>query len=173
MIAILSRRSPLVAHLRVGEYGRPIWIFKLRTMWNGEDGAGFALIERLPVATGIPERKPSNDPRVTSRFARICRRYSIDELPQLWQVVRGEMSLVAPRPLTRHELESYYGEDAHELLMRKPGISGLWQVSGRSRLTYSQRRRLDLFMIRRWSLGLYLRILVLTVPKVLAGKDAW
>ncbi|HEX6547062.1 MAG TPA: sugar transferase, partial [Bryobacteraceae bacterium] len=119
------------------------------------------------------ERKPSDDPRVTSRFARICRRYSIDELPQLWQVVNGEMALVAPRPLTRNELDLYYGEDARELLTRKPGISGLWQVSGRSRLTYSQRRRLDLFMIRRWSFRLYLRILVVTVPKVLAGKDAW
>ena len=83
------------------------------------------------------------------------------------------MALVAPRPLTRHELESYYGEDSEELLTRKPGISGLWQVSGRSRLTYGQRRRLDLFMIRKWSIWLYLRILVLTVPKVLAGKDAW
>lgn len=173
IIAILSRRSPLVAHLRVGEYGRPIWIIKLRTMWSGDRGTRSVFIERLPMAAEVPERKPADDPRVTSPFARICRRYSIDELPQLWQVVRGEMSLVAPRPLTRYELESYYGDDAHELLTKKPGISGLWQVSGRSRLTYGQRRRLDLFMIRKWSLRLYLRILVLTVPKVLAGKDAW
>jgi lipopolysaccharide/colanic/teichoic acid biosynthesis glycosyltransferase len=173
VVAILSRRSPLVAHLRVGEYGRPIWILKLRTMWGGDDGRGLAFVERLSMAAEVPARKPSDDPRVTSRFARICRRYSIDELPQLWQVVRGEMALVAPRPLTRNELELYYGEDARELLTRKPGISGLWQVSGRSRLTYGQRRRLDLFMIRRWSLRLYLRILVVTVPKVLAGKDAW
>lgn len=172
-IAILSRRSPLVAHLRVGEYGRPIWVLKLRTMWNGEAGSGHVFVERLSMPADIPERKPADDPRVTSRFARFCRRYSIDELPQLWQVVRGEMALVAPRPLTRQELDSYYGDDAQELLTKKPGISGLWQVSGRSRLTYSQRRRLDLFMIRRWSLRLYLHILVLTLPKVLAGKDAW
>ena len=173
LIAILSRSSPLVAHLRVGERGRPIWVIKLRTMWRGEGERGLALMQRLPAIEEVPERKPSDDPRVTSRFARFCRRYSIDELPQLWQVARGEMALVAPRPLTRHELESYYGEDSQELLTRKPGISGLWQVSGRSRLTYGQRRRLDLFMIRRWSIRLYLRILVLTVPKVLAGKDAW
>ena len=173
LIAILSRSSPLVAHLRVGERGRPIWVIKLRTMWRGEGERGLALVQRLPAIEEVPERKPSDDPRVTSRFARFCRRYSIDELPQLWQVARGEMALVAPRPLTRHELESYYGEDSQELLTRKPGISGLWQVSGRSRLTYGQRRRLDLFMIRRWSIRLCLRILVLTVPKVLAGKDAW
>jgi len=173
LIAILSRSSPLVAHLRVGERGRPIWVIKLRTMWSGEGDRGLALVQRLPAAEEAPERKPSDDPRVTSRLARFCRRYSIDELPQLWQVVCGEMALVAPRPLTRHELESYYGEDSEELLTRKPGISGLWQVSGRSRLTYGQRRRLDLFMIRKWSIWLYLRILVLTVPKVLAGKDAW
>lgn len=173
VIAILSRRSPLVAHLRVGEHGRPIWVLKLRTMWGSESGPRRAFVERLPMKIGMPERKPFNDPRVASRFARMCRRYSIDELPQLWQVIRGEMALVAPRPLTRHELESYYGADAQELLARKPGISGLWQVSGRSRLTYSQRRRLDLFMIRKWSFRLYLRILFLTALKVLAGRDAW
>lgn len=173
VIAILSRRSPLVAHLRMGQYGRPIWVLKLRTMWSDEGIPRPAFIERLPMKSEIPARKPFDDPRVTSRFARICRRYSVDELPQLWQVMRGEMALVAPRPLTRPELELYYGDDAQELLTRKPGISGLWQVSGRSKLTYSQRRRLDLFMIRRWSLRLYLRIVVLTVPKALAGKDAW
>jgi lipopolysaccharide/colanic/teichoic acid biosynthesis glycosyltransferase len=174
VIAILSHRSPFVAHRRVGQRGRPIWVIKLRTMWAGEHQRKFIFLERLPVACApIPKQKSMGDPRITSRFAVFCRRYSIDELPQLWQVVRGEMALIAPRPLTQTELEIYYGAEAQELLMRKPGISGLWQVSGRSRLTYRQRRRLDLFMIRKWSFLLYLRILVATVPRVLAGKDAW
>jgi exopolysaccharide production protein ExoY len=174
--AILSRRSPLIAHLRVGHAGRPIWVLKLRTMWDrGSRWNGFAtLVERL-----TPERPPeieiksSNDPRVTSRFAAVCRRYSIDELPQLWHVLTGEMALVGPRPLTAAEIEAYYSSAAEQLLSMKPGLSGLWQIKGRSRLSYRQRRRLDLFMVRKWSLPLYLKILVATLPTVVAGKDAW
>jgi lipopolysaccharide/colanic/teichoic acid biosynthesis glycosyltransferase len=143
-------------------------------MWDGRGRRRWGFIEWLPqteFARAAP--KSIDDPRVTSRFAAVCRRYSIDELPQLWQVFRGEMALVGPRPLTRSELDDHYGADAAELLRRKPGLTGLWQVKGRSRLTYDQRRRLDLFMIRRWSLPLYTRILIATVPCVVAGKDAW
>jgi lipopolysaccharide/colanic/teichoic acid biosynthesis glycosyltransferase len=110
---------------------------------------------------------------VSSRFAAWCRRYSIDELPQLWNVVRGEMGLVGPRPITRSELDRYYGSAAWRVLSVKPGVSGLWQVRGRSRLSYRQRRRLDLFLVMHWSVPLYLKILALTIPKVLTGKDAW
>ena len=117
--------------------------------------------------------KERTDPRVTSRVATLCRRYSIDELPQLWHVLKGEMALLGPRPLTASEIQTYYGPAAVELLAVKPGLTGLWQTSGRSRLTYSQRRRLDLFMIRNWSAGLYLKILLRTIPAVLTGKDAW
>jgi exopolysaccharide production protein ExoY len=173
LVVVLSRRSPLVAHCRVGFGGKRIWVLKLRTMWTGNRGARSILVERLPVVTPIFPRKTAHDPRVTSRFAAFCRRYSIDELPQLWNVVRGDLALVAPRPLTLEELDTYYGSDAALLLSRKPGLSGLWQINGRSRLTYRQRRRLDLFMIRKWSVPLYFRILILTLPRVLTGKDAW
>jgi exopolysaccharide production protein ExoY len=174
--ATLSRRSPLIAHKRVGRSGRPIWVLKFRTMWdhNAPKSKSIALVERLlPDCSSSRDAKPRNDPRVTSRFAALCRRYSIDELPQLWHVFRGDMSLVGPRPLTTTEIETYYCSARHELLTMKPGISGLWQISGRSRLSYVQRRRLDLFMVRKWSLRLYVRILVATIPTVLAGKDAW
>jgi lipopolysaccharide/colanic/teichoic acid biosynthesis glycosyltransferase len=83
------------------------------------------------------------------------------------------MSLVGPRPLTSEELDTYYGPDAARVLSTKPGLSGLWQITGRSRLTYPQRRRLDLFLIQKWSIPLYFRILLLTLPRVVAGKDAW
>jgi exopolysaccharide production protein ExoY len=173
---VLSRRSPLIAHLRVGQAGRPIWVLKLRTMWDRSspfNGFG-TFVERLaPERPSAIEVKNSNDPRVTSRFAAVCRRYSIDELPQLWHVVRGEMALVGPRPLTAAEIETYYSSAAAQLLSMKPGLSGLWQIKGRSRLSYRQRRRLDLFMVRKWSLSLYLRILIATAPTVFAGKDAW
>jgi lipopolysaccharide/colanic/teichoic acid biosynthesis glycosyltransferase len=172
-IIAISRRSPLVAHQRVGVGGRLIWVVKLRTMWTNDSGKRSLFLHRL-----CPSEVPLLDPKVknlhvTSRFAAFCRRYSLDELPQLWHVIWGDMSLVGPRPLTKHELDVYYGPDALGILTARPGLTGLWQISGRSRLTYAQRRRLDLFLVRNWSLPLYLRILAATVPRVLVGVDAW
>jgi lipopolysaccharide/colanic/teichoic acid biosynthesis glycosyltransferase len=176
LIVILSRRSPLIAHQRVGRGGRPIWVLKLRTMWN-RNSTEFdlpALVEHLPGDFGYPvQTKARVDPRVTSRFASLCRRYSIDECPQLWHVVTGDMAFIGPRPLTAAELDAHYGSTAIELLGMKPGLSGLWQINGRSRLTYRQRRRLDLFMVRKWSASLYVHILLSTVPTVLTGRNAW
>ena len=171
-VVVLSRRSPLIAHRRVGQGGRPIWVYKLRTMWDGKGRSRICFIERVS-RNVLPVRKSEKDSRVTSRFAALCRRYSIDELPQLYQVVNGQMSLIGPRPLTKLELDHYYGRNAAELLTRKPGISGLWQVNGRSRLTYRQRRRLDLFLVRKWSVGLYFQTLVATIPTVVTGRNAW
>lgn len=177
-ILILSRRAPLVAHQRLGREGRPFWMLKFRTMWSGDrdqssGSHGWArFVERLRGET-VPETKAGGDPRVTSRFAAFCRTHSIDELPQLWHVARGEMSLVGPRPMTQSEWAKYYGESAAEVLRLKPGLSGLWQTRGRNRLTYRQRRRLDIFLARHYCLLLYLRILGQTVPRVLAGRDAW
>src|SRR5437773_6646002 len=109
-IVALSGRSPLVAHLRAGQFGAPFWTLKFRSMWAGRSRHSLTWIESIIDDSG-PEHKNSADPRVTSRFARFCRRFSIDELPQLWNVVRGEMSLVAPRPVTATELKTYYGTD--------------------------------------------------------------
>jgi exopolysaccharide production protein ExoY len=121
----------------------------------------------------VPEVKAGIDSRVTSRFAAFCRKYSIDELPQLWHVVHGEMSLVGPRPMTVPEWDKHYGTTFSEVLNLKPGLSGLWQIRGRNRLTYRQRRRLDIFLARHYCLLLYVRILGQTVPRVIAGRDAW
>jgi exopolysaccharide production protein ExoY len=173
VIVLLSRRSPLIAHHRVGQGGRSIWVLKVRTMWDhGTKGLQLApFIEHLD-GEALPELKSCHDSRITSRFAAVCRKYSIDELPQLWHVIVGEMALVGPRPLMANEIEKYYQDDTACLLSRKPGITGLWQVKGRSRLTYAQRRKFDLFLVRNWSFGLYLKILKVTVPRVLAGRDA-
>ena len=144
-------------------------------MWpeRGGNSLRAGVVEYIVDESG-PESKSSADSRVTSRFARFCRRFSIDELPQLINVLRGEMSLVAPRPLTRGELIKYYGRDAAEVLLIKPGITGLWQVAGRSRLSYGERRELDLFLVRnRGSLKLYVTILLRTIPAVLKGQDGW
>jgi exopolysaccharide production protein ExoY len=168
-----SGASPLVAHRRVGRHGKTLWVYKFRSMWPRGARAresGF-LIEK--VADDEPKPKLGPDPRVTSGFASFCRRHSIDELPQLALVATGQMSIVGPRPITRFELSEYYEPDAMEVLSVKPGLTGLWQIRGRSRLTYSQRKRFDLFRVRRFSAGLYCRIVAPTLPDLLFAKDAW
>ena len=169
--AVLSRDSPFVSHARVGRGGKPIRVVKLRTMWGTGPSGRRLFIEHLD-NTVVPESKTRRDPRVTSSFAAFCRRHSIDEIPQLWQVVIGEMALVGPRPLTAIELNTYYSGCTREVLSVAPGITGLWQVAGRSSLTYWQRRSMDLFLVRKLSAGLYLFILTNTVKAVLTGRNA-
>ena len=168
---VLSRDCPFVSHARVGRYGRPIRVVKLRTMWGATPLSGRWLIEHL-AHVEVPETKTRNDPRVTSAFAAFCRRHSIDELPQLWQIVAGELALVGPRPLTADELEKHYGSSAAEVLSVTPGITGLWQIAGRNNLTYRQRRLLDVFLVRNWSPRLYLFIVTGTVRAILSGSNA-
>jgi len=173
VVAILSRRPPFIALPRAGQGKRLVWLIKLRTMWDEESASRTRglLVERIENAR-VPEFKTECDPRVTSSFAAFCRRYSIDEAPQLWHVVRGEMALVGPRPLTYEELATYYGYDADEVLSVKPGLTGLWQVRGRNSLTYRQRLALDLFLVRNWSLRLYFSLLMATIPAVFSGRNA-
>jgi exopolysaccharide production protein ExoY len=168
----LSGRSPFIAHRRVGWQGTDLWMLKLRSMWNPSDPAAREWIEHITDETG-PTTKGARDPRVCSRFARFCRRHSIDELPQLWHVLTGAMSLVGPRPMTASELRRYYGEDAREILSVKPGLVGLWQVSGRNRLTYPERRKLDLRLVRERNLAMYFGILLRAVPEVVNGENSW
>jgi exopolysaccharide production protein ExoY len=170
-ILVLSRRNPLIRHNRVGWRGRPLPMLKFRTMWDaGSPTAGRFAIEI--VSGPVPKSKRCADPRVKSRFAAFCRRHSLDELPQLYHVVRGEMSLVGPRPITRGEHQDYYGSSADEVLSVRPGLTGLWQVRGRSRLNYARRKRLDLLLVRRVSASLYCHILLRSIPSVLTGRDA-
>lgn len=173
-IACLSRRSPLIAHRRVGRHGSDFWILKLRTMWaSGPPRAHeLGLVEWIECSPG-PVPKSWHDGRVVSPFAAFCRRYSIDELPQLIHVAAGEMSLIGPRPLTRDELEAHYGPQAEEVLSLRPGLGGLWQIRGRSRLSYSERVRLDVELTRTFCLQTYVRVLLQTIPAVLTGDGAW
>ncbi|MBL8292235.1 MAG: sugar transferase [Bryobacterales bacterium] len=174
LIRILSGRSPLVAHVRVGYGGRELKMLKFRTMWPvWRPMAEGAVWIQTVVSEAIQDMKPRQDPRVTSRFARLCRTCSLDELPQLWHVVTGEMSLVGPRPVTRQELDRHYGEQADVVLSVRPGITGLWQVLGRNSLHYRKRRRLDIYLARRYSLRLYAWVLLRTIPRVVSGKGAW
>jgi len=177
VLGLLSGRTPLIAHRRVGWRGASLWMLKLRTMWDGESprSAGWiehGWIEYISDDVG-PDLKSAEDSRVPCGFARFCRRHSIDELPQLWHVISGEMSLVGPRPMTRRELQRYYGAYAAEVLQARPGLAGLWQISGRNRLTYAERCRLDLRLVRERTIRSYLTILLRTLPEVLRGKNSW
>jgi exopolysaccharide production protein ExoY len=171
--AVLSRTSPLIAHRRLGLGGSPLWVLKFRTMWRhgSRPAARFTLVEYIVDESG-PRQKSVRDRRICSRFARFCRRHSIDELPQLLHVVRGEMSLVGPRPITVSEWHQHYRPHAAEVLDVKPGLSGLWQIGGRSRLSYAERRELDLELVRNRSLKLYFQILLWTLPEIWNGRNA-
>jgi lipopolysaccharide/colanic/teichoic acid biosynthesis glycosyltransferase len=178
-LSLLSGRVPLIAHRRVGWRGATLWMLKLRTMWNpGTGGTGqptgciSGWIEYIDDGDG-PELKQPGDARVSNWFARLCRKHSIDEMPQLWHVMRGEMSLVGPRPVTDAEIQRHYGTYADEVLQVKPGLAGLWQISGRNRLSYAERRRLDLRYVRGRSVRMYLRILLRTIPEVWSGANSW
>lgn len=173
-IAALSRRSPFVAHLRVGRFGTPLWVLKLRTMWPARDSHRYerGWVEWIVADPEVGSKNP-RDQRIGSRFASFCRKHSIDELPQLWHVVRGEMSLVGPRPLTRSELDRHYGRRSEEILSVKPGLTGLWQTEGRSTLAWPRRVTLDVQMTRGRTLRKYVGVLLKTIPAIITGNGAW
>ncbi|EQD24047.1 MAG: Undecaprenyl-phosphate galactose phosphotransferase [Leptospirillum sp. Group IV 'UBA BS'] len=151
----------------------PFRIYKFRTMVEGADLVLERILEERPELRLEYEEKHklSCDPRTTP-IGRFLRKTSLDELPQIINVLKGEMSLVGPRPVTREELDLRYREAAADYCLVKPGMTGLWQVSGRSERGYDIRVRLDLWYLRNWSLWLDLVILVRTVGVVLGRKGA-
>jgi exopolysaccharide biosynthesis polyprenyl glycosylphosphotransferase len=166
----LDSPGPVIYRRRVvGTGGRLFDAFKFRTMaTNGaEILRQYPELEQELRETG----KLKNDPRIT-RAGRFLRRFSLDELPQLFNVLQGEMSLVGPRMITAEEI-GHYGRRYLSLLAVKPGITGLWQVSGRSDVTYRERVKLDLHYIRNYSIWLDLWVLYQTVPAVFKGKGAY
>jgi exopolysaccharide biosynthesis polyprenyl glycosylphosphotransferase len=161
--------SPFYGQVRVGRGGRPFCCWKFRSMRPDADAQLDSLLEQNE-AEG-PIFKMRQDPRRT-RVGSFMRRWSLDELPQLWNVLKGEMSLVGPRPATPREVALY--EDWQlQRLEAQPGITGLWQVSGRSELGFSEQVVLDIMYIENWSLGLDLRIMLRTLPAVLIGTGAF
>lgn len=153
---------------RTGWRGRPFAMWKFRTMAVDAD----AHQDVLDNALDGPAFKAKDDPRITP-LGRWLRRYSLDEFPQLWNILRGEMSLVGPRPLPVHETEKFSAFRDRRRLSVLPGLTGLWQVSGRSDIKdFAEWVRLDLEYIDRWSLWLDLRILCRTLPTVLSGQGA-
>lgn len=152
---------------RVGRNGEPFHMWKFRTMRDGAHGQMNELLKRHG-RNGVPLFKIPNDPRITS-LGRVLRRTSIDELPQLLNVLTGEMSLVGPRPQMPGEVALYSSRERLRLQVR-PGMTGLWQVSGRSALSWHEALECDFRYIREWSLLLDVKILAMTVLAV-ARKD--
>ncbi|MEZ4640556.1 MAG: sugar transferase [Caldilineaceae bacterium] len=159
----------LYSQVRVGRNGQLFRIYKFRSMVVNAEARREEVAD-LNEATG-PLFKVRDDPRRT-RTGRVLRRFSLDELPQLINVFRGEMSLVGPRPNLPEEVAQY--EEWHrKRLSVSPGATGLWQISGRSDLTFDEMVLLDIYYTENWSVGLDLSILLTTIPKVLLGKGAY
>jgi exopolysaccharide biosynthesis polyprenyl glycosylphosphotransferase len=168
-IRLDSRGPILFRQERVGRNETPFVLLKFRSMREDADGIVQELLQ-YNEATG-PLFKIKNDPRLT-RVGRFLRRWSLDEWPQLWNVLRGEMSLIGPRPPLQREVDQY--EPWHRRrLEAAPGLTGLWQVSGRSELSFDEMVMLDLYYIENWSLSLDLRILLRTIPAVFRGGGAY
>jgi lipopolysaccharide/colanic/teichoic acid biosynthesis glycosyltransferase len=153
----------------VGQHGKPFAMYKLRTMCRDADRMRPLLLDRSD-RDGLMF-KMRCDPRITT-VGRWLRRFSVDELPQLWNVVRGDMALVGPRPPLLEE-HAAYQDAVHRRLHVKPGITGLWQVSGRSDLTWEESIRLDLRYVDNWSPALDAQILWKTIRAVLSGRGAY
>jgi lipopolysaccharide/colanic/teichoic acid biosynthesis glycosyltransferase len=175
----LSSPGPtLFVQRRIGKNGKSFSMYKFRTMHVGSDVGSGVEIHRTYVRAligGVAEPnagafKLIDDPRVTP-FGRVLRRFSLDELPQLFNVLKGDMSLVGPRPPLGYEVE-LYGARERARLSVPPGLTGLWQISGRSELSFHQMVDLDLQYISRWSFWLDLKILLVTPLIVLTGRGA-
>jgi lipopolysaccharide/colanic/teichoic acid biosynthesis glycosyltransferase len=158
-IRLESPGPPFYTQARAGKDGRPFMIYKLRTMVRGAEftGAGLAIQE--------------GDDRIT-RMGRFLRRYSLDELPNLYNVLRGEMSVVGPRPTLLHQVEQYTDRQRGRLAV-KPGLTGWAQINGRASLPWSERIELDLFYVEHRSLVLDLRIIARTIGMVVRGQGLY
>jgi len=173
MIRLNSPGPVIYRQKRIGKNGKPFMIWKFRTM---VDNADQVLEDYLQKHAELREewnktQKLKNDPRITG-VGRFLRRFSLDELPQIINVIGGEMSLVGPRPIVEEEID-FYKNHYHLYKKVKPGMAGLWQISGRNDTTYEQRVNLDEYYVRNWSIWIDIYILASVIKAVLSGKGAY
>lgn len=171
---VLETRGPVFfAQTRIGRGGRLFRLWKFRSMVADSEGVLRAYLSRQPeLALEWDEtHKLKEDPRVT-RVGRFLRRRSLDELPQLWNVIRGDMSLIGPRPIVEEEIPKY-GRDFALYQQVRPGLTGLWQVSGRSDTSYRTRVALDARYIREWTPSLDAKVVLRTIGVITGGKGAY
>jgi exopolysaccharide biosynthesis polyprenyl glycosylphosphotransferase len=169
LIKLTSRGPVIYRQTRIGRHGHPFEFLKFRTMVINADDLKAQLMEQNE-GSG-PMFKMKRDPRVTP-IGRFLRKFSLDEIPNLWNVVRGEMSLVGPRPAVPEEVSQY--EQWHRRRLEvTPGVTGLWQVTGRSDTSFDECVRLDIYYTEHWSIWLDIRILLATIPSVILGRGAY
>jgi Undecaprenyl-phosphate galactose phosphotransferase WbaP len=172
-IKATSKGNVLYGHVRIGRNGQMIRTLKFRTMVTNADAVLQEYLRNNADAAAEWQRdhKLKNDPRVI-RIGKLLRRLSLDELPQLWNVLKGEMSLVGPRPIVESEI-ARYGRRYEFYARVRPGITGLWQVSGRNNTTYEERVSFDEYYVRNWSCWLDAYVLVCTIKAVLKADGAY
>ena len=174
LIKIDSPGPVLYRHTRIGRIGKPFGVYKFRSMFRDSGERLETILRNDPLARQEWESsfKLKKDPRIT-RMGRFLRKTSLDELPQIFNVLKGEMSLVGPRPVIEEEIITYYKESSDYYHMVRPGITGLWQVSGRNDVGYDNRVRLDMWYVLNWSLWLDILMLFKTIRVVLKREGAY
>jgi Undecaprenyl-phosphate galactose phosphotransferase WbaP len=173
LIKVTSSGPVLYKHKRLGKNGKPFYAYKFRTMKKNAEQLLEELLKSDPAIREEWEKfhKLKNDPRVTA-VGRVLRHFSFDEFPQLINIIKGEMSLVGPRPIVNEEMEKY-GDDFDRIFSIRPGLTGLWQVSGRSDTNYSERISYDTYYLQSWSAWLDLWIILKTFGSIILGKGAY
>lgn len=174
IVRLTSRGQVIYSHKRVGRGGKLFKCYKFRSMYADADEKLQELLasDSELRAEWEQTRKLKKDPRITP-FGRFLRKTSLDELPQFWNVLRGDLSVVGPRPVLESEIEQYFGPKAHKILSIRPGLTGLWQTCGRSDTSYEDRIRLDESYVNKRSLALDLKLVAKTVPIILLARGAY
>jgi exopolysaccharide biosynthesis polyprenyl glycosylphosphotransferase len=170
-IAIADGGPILFRQRRVGKHGRVFNMLKFRTMSQGAEQRGYDMIEGLSIEDAVRELKAGSAEIHATRVGRRLRPRSLDELPQLWNVIRGDMGLVGPRPMPEYEVQELRPWQTSERHSVRPGITGLWQVSGRNAISWEERVHLDCLYARHWSVVSDIRILARTVAVIVHGRD--
>lgn len=174
LIRLTSRGNPIFGHERIGRGGKPFICYKFRTMYAD---APERLHSLLSMRADLKEeweksQKLKNDPRVTP-LGKLLRKTSLDEFPQFWNVLKGDLSVVGPRPVVEKELQTHFGSKGPLIVSVRPGVTGLWQVSGRSNTSYAERILLDETYINTQSFLLDLKLIIKTLPAVIFSKGAY
>lgn len=173
-IRFTSKGKSVYSHERVGRGGKPFRCYKFRTMFADADARLKDILDQCPEMRAEWEKshKLKNDPRVTPVGA-FLRKTSLDELPQFWNVLVGDLSIVGPRPVVKAEIKKFYGPSAARILSIRPGITGLWQVSGRSNTSYATRIQLDEEYIGKQSIWFDLKLILKTLPSMISRRGAY
>lgn len=173
-IKCTSRGKVFYSQIRIGRGGKAFRCFKFRTMYADADQRLESLLRQDPVkrAEWKANRKLKQDPRITP-LGKFLRKTSLDEIPQFFNVLKGNLSIVGPRPVVQEEIDQFFGVKAYKILSIRPGLTGIWQVSGRNNTTYSQRVHLDETYVDSQTLWLDVKLIAKTIPCMIFARGAY